>query len=1279
MNRTYASVGSILALMLVAATPRLQAQAASNPPVSTDSTGATTTTKASDDSDAIVLSPFTVSASNDTGYAAKTTLAGTRINTNLDDVASSISVVTSQFLKDTGVTNQQQLLVYTTNTEVGGTTGNFGGLGNANGFKENSALLHPDQNTRVRGLDSADNTRDYFKTDIPWDSYNVDRVDLQRGPNSILFGVGSPAGIINTQLMNAEFKNSGQVQNRIGNYGSLRDSLNVNQELIKNVLAVRVAALYDDTEYQQRPAFDKDQRLYGAIRFDPKLFGNAAQTSINLNFEHGNISANRPRDTPPVDQITPFFATSSQNPSDPSEPVINRQGYEPWQFQYVTLPQGTYTTGNNLLWTNYSPKTTWNPWMGASMARLGSADPVFWYNSNSGAAMNVQQSNIATAWAVSKTGSIDGGIDGYPFAHPVSINGYNAYTKAANLRAEAMGLADPYPGALKNYYKDKTLTDPTIFDFYNNLIDGPNKFEREGWNAFNLNVSQSFFHNRLAFDFVWDRQMYHDQQEMNMSDTPFISIDNNLTLINSPTLPAGTVNASDYPPPVANPNFGRAYIGSSGHYGNSQYFSTENNLLFTAYGELKATDFLNRSWVTDLLGKHRFTALDSSSKSTTETRDYVRYATDAQWALDNNQTANISQGFRQVDWITYLSGNLSGRTSASGAYISPITAVQSPQGQTVVQYFDSHWQPSTVPGTPTYVDPGAAWANPFYNTAAAPASTQSENPANYKGWTTTSVNILNADQGDLNQLYTDGSKTKTVINSQGFTWQGYMADGLIVPTFGYRKDKVYSYSAIAPQNSATGVASMNYAITGGANSISTGSSNTWGLVVHAPKFIRENLPWDSDISLTYDRSSNFRDETRYDFQGNSIPNSSGKTEEYGVVLSTLSGKIHLKVVSYKTTVTGADLSGDPSVSTLGSNTYWLYLAEAWGAASAVADKIGLSGNDTTGAAWYWDWANHDINTPYGAMPRDPASAAIDAHENAAADAWIKSMQPQSFYNAYGIPVNVANIQAADASGNWAQPYSSFIGGGWSPGAGPGGVQAAGAGKINGVYPVGTIDNVSKGYEFELTAQPLHNWNITFNASKTSASRTTLSSTLSSFIEATHQRLSGVAGDLRTWWAGDTSGTFRANFDNNVYSAYLFQQQQNGQSAPEVHPWAFNLVNTYNFDHSFLKGVDVGGGLRWQQGAILGYRLKADPIVGDPNNVVYDVNAPIYGSAQSAVDLWVGYQRKLTDKISWQIQLNLRNVGQKTRLTPISVEPDGTPAAQRIMEGMAWQLTNTFSF
>ena len=82
-----------------------------------------------EDEDVYELSPFEVSMKGDgVSYYATDTLAGARIRTDLKDLASSISVVTSAFLNDTGARNVQDLLVYTTNTEVGGVYGNYGGL-----------------------------------------------------------------------------------------------------------------------------------------------------------------------------------------------------------------------------------------------------------------------------------------------------------------------------------------------------------------------------------------------------------------------------------------------------------------------------------------------------------------------------------------------------------------------------------------------------------------------------------------------------------------------------------------------------------------------------------------------------------------------------------------------------------------------------------------------------------------------------------------------------------------------------------------------------------------------------------------------------------------------------------------------------------------------------------------------------------------------------------------------------------------------------------------------
>ena len=206
------------------------------------------------DAEIVHLDPFVVSAAEDRGsYEATATMAATRIRTDLKDVGSAISVTTSQFLKDTNSRNSQDLLVYTTNTEVGGLGGNFAGLTDGLTLSDHNARLAPQNNTRIRGLSAADNTRDFFLTDIAWDGFNVDRIDIQRGPNAILFGLGSPAGIVNASTNGAYFQNEGSLDFRFASFGSHRATLDFNQVLLRDELAVRLDALDDRDQVPAGP------------------------------------------------------------------------------------------------------------------------------------------------------------------------------------------------------------------------------------------------------------------------------------------------------------------------------------------------------------------------------------------------------------------------------------------------------------------------------------------------------------------------------------------------------------------------------------------------------------------------------------------------------------------------------------------------------------------------------------------------------------------------------------------------------------------------------------------------------------------------------------------------------------------------------------------------------------------------------------------------------------------------------------------------------------------
>ena len=93
---------------------------------------------AEEDEEVYELSPFTISEDEAVGYQATTTLAGTRLKTDLRDIGSAISVFTEDVFEDTGAVDAETILSYGLNTEVGGVQGNFaGGLGtNHNGRAE---------------------------------------------------------------------------------------------------------------------------------------------------------------------------------------------------------------------------------------------------------------------------------------------------------------------------------------------------------------------------------------------------------------------------------------------------------------------------------------------------------------------------------------------------------------------------------------------------------------------------------------------------------------------------------------------------------------------------------------------------------------------------------------------------------------------------------------------------------------------------------------------------------------------------------------------------------------------------------------------------------------------------------------------------------------------------------------------------------------------------------------------------------------------------------------
>lgn len=253
--------------------------------------------------DVIELSPFAVDASLDSGYLATGTLSGSRLNTRLRDVPASVTVLTRDLLDDIGATDAREALLFAPNVE---TTANFTELAlTTRGVPDDSYDNRNPQNSRIRGIGSPTNTRNFFNTFIPYDTYNTERVEVTRGPNSVLFGTGSPAGVSNVSLVKAHLTRAhNEVSLRVGSFGDWRASVDFSRPLDNGRIALRVAALKADKRVNEiEPQYDRDDRLFLTATYRPfrKSFLRVSYEVIDLNY-------NRPRATPPTDGITPWLA-----------------------------------------------------------------------------------------------------------------------------------------------------------------------------------------------------------------------------------------------------------------------------------------------------------------------------------------------------------------------------------------------------------------------------------------------------------------------------------------------------------------------------------------------------------------------------------------------------------------------------------------------------------------------------------------------------------------------------------------------------------------------------------------------------------------------------------------------------------------------------------------------------------------------------------------------------------------------------------------------------------
>jgi catecholate siderophore receptor len=247
------------------------------------------------------LDPFAVYGSSERdSYSIQRSITATKTDTALVDVPQSISVITRELIDDQGMRG------------IGDVTRYVPGVGIAQGEgNRDTPVLRGNSTTADFFVDGVRDDVQYFR-----DLYNVDRVEVLKGPNAMIFGRGGSGGLINRVAKHAISRAHHEFTLQAGAWDQYRATLDFG-EIATRALAYRLVAMYEDSgSYRD----DVTQRRYG---INPTFaYRIAPGTSLRFGYEHFHdervadrgVSSYQGR--PLATSASAFFGDPNQSPVD---------------------------------------------------------------------------------------------------------------------------------------------------------------------------------------------------------------------------------------------------------------------------------------------------------------------------------------------------------------------------------------------------------------------------------------------------------------------------------------------------------------------------------------------------------------------------------------------------------------------------------------------------------------------------------------------------------------------------------------------------------------------------------------------------------------------------------------------------------------------------------------------------------------------------------------------------------------------------------------------------
>jgi iron complex outermembrane recepter protein len=303
--------------------------------------------QATADSDVFIMDPFVVS-SNAVGYQVRNSLSGTKFDIQVREVPINITSLTQEFLEDTYSLNLESALQFTAGVTRGASvTAEEGG-----GFY-------------IRGLRSLRSKRNGIVQLYTQDMTNVQRVEVVKGPMSLLYGQTEPGGIINYQTMKALDEFRTDVRLTVGNYDHYRAQLNHTGPIFKGRDDTSQRLLYRfDASYSRDDGFREnmeDRRRFTSALLEYKPFAN---TTVELQWDFLKQDSYNLAPLPKINQQWRAIWEDLVATTPPEQQNFMRLlgTQDPHtSYTYATLPSGflVANTSRPRMWDGYAEHWDW--------------------------------------------------------------------------------------------------------------------------------------------------------------------------------------------------------------------------------------------------------------------------------------------------------------------------------------------------------------------------------------------------------------------------------------------------------------------------------------------------------------------------------------------------------------------------------------------------------------------------------------------------------------------------------------------------------------------------------------------------------------------------------------------------------------------------------------------------------------------------------------------------------------------------------------------------------